>query len=98
MDPVQARINLQAGAMQNELAKALKETAPSVTIADNADVIVRFDGVFERIGRGRKRRAAQASVIKNGRLIFRYEMPSEEYRVGATPVEAFSEVLGEAFK
>ena len=92
------RINLQAGAMQNELAKALKETAPSVSIADNADVIVRFDGVFERIGRGRKRRAAQASVIKNGRLIFRYEMPSEEYRVGATPVEAFSEVLGEAFK
>ena len=91
-------IALQAGAMQDDLAKALKHEVRNLTIADSADVTIRFDGTLEHLGRGKKRRAAQASVIKNGRVIFRYEMPSEEYRVGDTPVEAFTGVIGEALK
>jgi len=90
------RIALQAGAMQDELAKALQHEIPSLTIADSADVVIRFEGTLEHLGRGRKRRAATASVVKNGRVVFRYEMPSEEYRVGSTPVEAFTDVFSSA--
>jgi len=92
------RIALQGGAMQDELAKALQHEIPSLTITDSADVTVRFDGTLEHLGRGRKRRAAQATVVKHGRVVFRYEMPSEVYRVGDTPAEAFAAALKNAFE
>ena len=92
------RIALQAGAMQDDVAKALKHEISNLTIADNADVVIRFDGTLEHLGRGRKRRAARASVVKNGRVIFRYEMPDETYRVGDTPAEAFAAVMSNAFE
>ena len=41
-------------------------------------------------------RAAQATVEKNGKVIFRYQLPDEIYRVGQTPAEAFASVLGSA--
>ena len=59
---------------------------------------IRFNGRNERLGAGRKRRFAQATVEKNGRVIFRYELPDEVYRVGQSSVEAFANVLGEAFQ
>ncbi len=92
------KIAIEAGAMQDELTKALTHEIPTLAIVDSAAVTVRFNGTFEHLGRGRKRRAAQATVTKNGHVIFRYEMPSEEYRVGATPVEAFVDVLTSAFQ
>ncbi|HEX3111185.1 MAG TPA: protein kinase [Thermoanaerobaculia bacterium] len=90
------KIALDAGPMQDELTKALTHEIPTLAIVDSAPVSVHFNGTFERLGRGRKRRAAQATVTKNGHVIFRYEMPSEEYRVGATPVEAFTDLLANA--
>jgi len=92
------KIALQAGAMQDELSNALTHEIPTLAIVDSAPVTIRFNGTFEHLGRGRKRRAAQATVTKNGRVIFRYEMPSEEYRVGATPVEAFADVMSNALQ
>lgn len=81
--------------MFNQLTHLLKKEA-DVTVADGADTVVDFNGVIDRLGRGKKRRSAQATVSKNGRVIFRYEMPAEEYRVGDTPAEAFAKVLTEA--
>jgi len=92
------RVALQAGPMQDELTNALTHEIPALTVVDGAPVTIRFNGTFERLGRGRKRRAAQATISKNGRVIFRYEMPSEEYRIGATPVEAFVDVMSNAFQ
>jgi serine/threonine-protein kinase len=92
------RVALQAGPMQDELTNALTHEIPTLTVVDGAPVTIRFNGTFEHLGRGRKRRAAQATISKNGRVIFRYEMPSEEYRVGATPVEAFVDVMSNAFQ
>jgi hypothetical protein len=60
-------------------------------------LVIRFEGTIDRLGRGRKRREAHAAILKNGRVIFRYDLPSETYRVGSTPVEAFVSVLGDAF-
>ena len=84
-----------SGALQ--LAAALRNEFPNVTITDDAPVVIRFDGTIERLGRGRKRREGHGVITKNGRVVFRYQLPSEVYRVGATPVEAFVGVLGDAF-
>ena len=84
--------------MLKGLTDRLKKDVSSLNVADGADTSVDFNGVLDHIGRGKKRRSAQATVSKNGRVIFRYEMPPEEYRVGDTPAEAFARVLVDALK
>ena len=84
--------------MLKGLTDRLKKEVSDLTVADGAETTVDFNGVLDRLGRGKKRRSAQASVSKNGRVIFRYEMPAEEYRVGDTPAEAFGRILAEALK
>jgi eukaryotic-like serine/threonine-protein kinase len=91
-------VALRAGGMTGELARALRAEFPSIQFESHADVVIRFTGRQERVGAGRKRRAAVAVVEKNGRPVFRYELPDEVYRVGASSVEAFASVLGEAFQ
>jgi serine/threonine protein kinase len=89
-------VAVDAGAMQSDLVKALQHEG--LTVADHADVAIKFDGVLEHLGLGRKKRGAHASILKNGRVVFRYEMPEETYRVGDTPVEAFVSAVSGAFK
>jgi hypothetical protein len=67
-----------------------------VTVADGSDVTVNFNGTVTRLGFGRKSRAANATVSKGGREIFRYQLGPEEYRVGDNPAEAFGRVLADA--
>ena len=90
------RVALHAVTMQEELAKMLREEL-SLEVADSAAVVIRFDGTFERLGRGRKKRAATATIAKDGRLVFRYHLPEIVYRVGLTPAEAFTRVISDAF-
>ncbi len=91
-------VALRAGGMTAELARALREEFPSIQFEGEADVVIRFNGRNDRLGAGRKRRFADATVEKNGRVIFRYQLPEEVYRVGQSSVEAFANVLGEAFQ
>jgi serine/threonine protein kinase len=91
-------VALRAGGMTPELARELREQFPNIQFEGDADVVIRFNGRNDRLGVGRKRRFAQATVEKNGRVIFRYELPDEVYRVGQSSVEAFANVLGEAFR
>jgi len=90
------RVALRAAGMQVEVVRALREQAPDLEFAAYADVVIRFQGNNERLGRGRKRRAGTAIVLKHGRPIFRYEMPDEVYRVGESSAEAFATVIGKA--
>jgi len=90
-------VALRAGGMTAELTRALREEFPDIQFASHADVVIRFTGRADRLGVGRKRRGAEAVVEKNGRVIFRYELPDQVYRVGQNSVEAFASVLGEAF-
>ena len=85
-----------SGMMHAQLIRKIKDDI-GLTVTDSADTVINFDASLEPLGRGRKRRHATATISKNGRVIFRYELPSEEYRVGDTPAEAFARVLGEAF-
>ena len=91
-------VALRAGGMTPELARALREEFPNITFAAHADVVIRFEGTFERRARALKRRAAVATVSKNGKVIFRYQLPDEVYRVGMSPAEAFARVLGSALE
>ena len=90
------KVEVHGGAMQNELIRALKEEFPRLEIAEGAPVVIRFEGTLERLGRGRKKRAATATITKNGRVIFRYQLPEEVFRVGMHPPEAFVNVLTNA--
>ncbi len=80
-------------ALLRTLTAAISE---HVTVTPGADVVIHFNGSVERLGRGKKRRAAEASIVKRGRVIFRYELPAEEYRVGDDPAEAFARILHSA--
>ena len=80
--------------MIKELSDGLRSRG--ISIGDRASVEVRFTGYVERGGLGRKKRSATATVKKNGRPIFQYVMPTEEYRVGDSPAEAFARILGDA--
>jgi serine/threonine protein kinase len=92
------RVAIRGGAMQAELERALRDEFPSIEISSSAPVVIDFEGVLERQGRGRKTRYANAAVRKNGRVVFRYLLPAETYRVGDTPVEAFMRKLGSALE
>jgi hypothetical protein len=91
-------VALRAGGMTAELTRALREEFPGIQFAAHADVVIRFDGRYERRARALKRRAAFATVSKNGRVIFRYQLPDEVYRVGHSPAEAFARVLASALE
>ena len=89
-------VALRGGAMQVDLVRSLREYFPNLQFEAYADVTIRFDGTMERLGAGRKRRAATAVIEKNGRPVFRYELPDEVYRVGMSPTDAFARVLADA--
>jgi hypothetical protein len=92
-------ISLRGGAMRDELYRAMRDHLPDMEFDGEADVIVRFEGTMERRGRlGLKRRAAQATVTKNGRVVFRYELPGEDYRTGDSAAEAFARVIANAIE
>jgi len=90
-------MSLRGGTMRDELYRAMRDQLPDMEFDGEADVIVRFEGATERAGRiGRKRRFATATVSKGGRVIFRYELPPEDYRVGDSAAEAFARVIANA--
>ncbi|HYK01857.1 MAG TPA: serine/threonine-protein kinase [Thermoanaerobaculia bacterium] len=91
-------VALRAGGMQVQVMRALRDNFPDIQFEAHAPVVIRFDGTFDRLGRGRKRRAAVATVEKDGRTIFRYELPDETYRVGMDPAESFARVLADAMQ
>jgi eukaryotic-like serine/threonine-protein kinase len=91
-------VALRAGGMQVQVMRALRDNFPDIQFEAYAPVVIRFDGTFDRLGRGRKRRAAVATVEKDGRTIFRYELPDETYRVGMDPAESFARVLADAMQ
>ncbi|HEV7487816.1 MAG TPA: protein kinase [Thermoanaerobaculia bacterium] len=80
--------------MINELSNALR--GRGISISEGAPIEIRFTGSVSRHGLGRKSRSGNATVKKNGRPIFNYVMPREEYRVGDSPAEAFARILTDA--
>jgi serine/threonine protein kinase len=83
-------------ALVTQVAKSVRDAGLEIGDADG--VVVTFNGTLEHLGRGRKRRSAQAVITRHGRTVFRYEMPPEDYRIGDNPAEAFSRILREVLE
>jgi len=79
-----------------EVASVLEEL--DIAVVENADVAIHFQGQIDMGPRRRKRRSAEATIIRNGRPVLRYVMPPQEYRVGDNPAEAFGRVLSDLFE
>jgi serine/threonine-protein kinase len=77
-----------------QISNALRKRG--ISISEGSPVEIRFTGSVESHGFGRKSRSATATIKKNGRPIFQYVMPREDYRVGDSPAEAFSRILSDA--
>ncbi|HXH39640.1 MAG TPA: serine/threonine-protein kinase [Thermoanaerobaculia bacterium] len=90
------RVSISGGdaEMINQLSNGLRRRG--ISIGDDAQVEIRFTGSVESHGFGKKSRSATATVKKNGRPVFQYYMPREEYRVGDSPAEAFVRILSDA--
>jgi serine/threonine-protein kinase len=91
-----SRIAIRGTGDAQQTATLVSLVKDEVTVSEGAPVVVEFNGTVERRGMGRKRRSAQATIRKDGRIVFRYEMMPEDYRVGDDPAEAFARVLIEA--
>jgi serine/threonine-protein kinase len=83
-------------ALVTQVAKSVRDAGLEIGDADG--VVITFNGTLEHLGRGRKRRSAQAVITRHGRTVFRYEMPPEDYRIGDNPAEAFSRILREVLE
>ena len=91
-------VAVRAGGLTTELVRALRDEFPNIQFEGQANVVIWFDGRTERVRPGLRRRMATARVEKDGRIIFRYVLPNEVYRVGQGSVQAFANVLGEALE
>ncbi len=90
------RVYLSGGdaEMIKQLSDALR--GRGITLVEGAPIEIRFTGSVTSHGFGRKSRSGNATIKKNGRPIFQYVMPREEYRVGDSPAEAFARILADA--
>jgi len=90
------RIYLSGGdaEMIKQLSDALR--GRGISLAEGAPIEIRFTGSVNSHGFGRKSRSGNATIKKNGRPIFQYVMPREDYRVGDSPAEAFARILADA--
>ncbi|HXH95228.1 MAG TPA: hypothetical protein VNN25_26880 [Thermoanaerobaculia bacterium] len=90
------RVYLSGGdaEMIKQLSDALR--GRGVSLAEGAPIEIRFTGSVNSHGFGRKSRSGNATIKKNGRPIFQYVMPREDYRVGDSPAEAFARILADA--
>jgi hypothetical protein len=90
-------VEVHAGSMQEQLVRSLEDHMPHLEIVSSAAVVIRFEGTLERLGMGRKRRHGRGTVLRDGNVIFSYELPDEVFRVGMTPYDAFARVLSDGF-
>jgi serine/threonine-protein kinase len=90
------RVYLSGGdaEMIKQLSDALR--GRGISLSEGAPIEIRFTGSVNSHGFGRKSRSGNATIKKNGRPIFQYVMPREDYRVGDSPAEAFARILADA--
>lgn len=89
------QVAVRAGGATVELRRAFRRYIPHVEFVDQADVVIRFNATAQRLGREGRHLAAGAVIEKNGRTIFRYELPN--YVDRGVAAEAFVQTIAEAW-
>ena len=90
------QIAVRAGGATVELRRAFRRYLPDVEFVDEADVVIRFDDTRQRLGRDRRHLSAGATIEKNGRVVFRYELPN--YVSSGVAPEAFVQTISEVWE
>jgi len=89
-------VALLAGRDQVAVFRAIHRHIPDLTFDADAPVAIVFDSTDMRLGRDREHLSASVTIRKNGRPIFRYDLPA-----GADPAAAadtFAQTIAEAFE
>ena len=89
------RVALHAGALQVPVYRAINRYLPGLEFDEESDVVITWDSTPQRLSLDKYDLAARATIEKNGRPIFRYELP-RGYAHAQGP-DAFARTLAEAF-
>jgi eukaryotic-like serine/threonine-protein kinase len=89
------RVALHAGALQVQVYRAINRYLPGLEFDEESDVVITWDSTPQRLSLDKYDLAARATIEKNGRPIFRYELP-RGYAHNQGP-DAFARTLAEAF-
>jgi hypothetical protein len=88
------RVALHAGALQVQVYRAIHRYIPALEFDEESEVVITFDSTPQRLSLDKHDLSARASIEKNGRAIFRYELPRHYDRSQAP--DAFARTLAEA--
>src|SRR5436190_709488 len=80
----------------DDIVDAIQTEMPYLNIVGDANVEIRFSGSFD-VSRGIRTREGHGTVLKIGRVIFRWELPRETTKFGAPAQNAFARTLSDAF-
>ena len=89
------KVALHAGAKQVMVYRAINRYLPTLEFDEESDVVITWDSTPQRLSLDKHDLSARATIEKNGRVIFRYELP-RHYDRDAGP-DAFARTLAEAF-
>jgi eukaryotic-like serine/threonine-protein kinase len=90
-----SKVALHAGALQVQVYRAINRYLPELEFDEESDVVITFDSTNQRLSLDKNDLAARVTIQKNGRPIFRYELPRHYDRSQAA--DAFARTLAEAF-
>jgi serine/threonine protein kinase len=86
---------LLGGGQQIMVYRALHRSIPSLQFGSDSNVTIQWDATATRLGRERGNLAASATISKDGRVIFRYDLPGGVDSSSAA--DAFAQTIAEAF-
>jgi eukaryotic-like serine/threonine-protein kinase len=86
---------LLGGGQQVMVYRALHRAIPSLQFGSDSNVTIQWDATPVRLGRERGNLTASATISKDGRVIFRYDLPAGVDASSAA--DAFAQTIAEAF-
>ncbi len=86
---------LLGGGQQIMVYRALHRSIPNLQFGSDSNVTIQWDATASRLGRERGNLAASATISKDGRVIFRYDLPGGVDSSAAA--DAFAQTIAEAF-
>jgi eukaryotic-like serine/threonine-protein kinase len=89
------KVALHAGALQVPVYRAIHRYLPELEFDEESDVVITFDSTPQRLSLDKHDLSARVTIEKQGRVIFRYELPRHYDRSQAP--DAFARTLAEAF-
>jgi serine/threonine protein kinase len=89
-------VSLLAGGQQVHVYRALHHYIPNLEFDAESNVVIKFDGTRDRLRAENSDLSAMATIEKDGRIIFRYDLPG--YENPDVAADAFAQTIADAFE